>query len=92
MTARADLAGRSLQGALNSPRRKGGNMTTYKLLIESPKYAKTLETIRRMAKREKKTVEMVGQDISFVGVIYPKYTGKPEYKEITGSGVLITVA
>lgn len=63
-------------------------MTIYKLLIDSPLYEKKLLEIKRLAKREKKQLELTGQEITFNATIRHDYK-MPDHKQVTGSGVII---
>ena len=58
-------------------------MTTYKLLLDSPKYEKKLTEIKRIAKRYKKQIEITGDDISFDAVIFGRH------KTVTGPGAIV---
>ena len=66
-------------------------MTTYKLLIESPKYDKYLKKIKTIAKKDKKKLVITGEDISFIADTNTRSYGGPDYKTITGSGAIITL-
>ena len=64
-------------------------MTTYRLLVESPQYEKTLQKIKALAKREKKQIAFIGKEISFLGTRWNHVQNRPEIKAVRGSGMEI---
>jgi hypothetical protein len=67
-------------------------MTTYKLLTDSPLYEKKLAEIKRIAKREKKQISIIGEDIAFVGTKHSATGyGKLEHVEVSGPGAIVQI-
>ena len=75
-------------------------MTTYKLLLDSPKYDKKLQEIKRIAKRYKKEMAILGDCNIDFKALPQLYTSTSRYgdkqllnrdsgKHTTGTGVLI---
>lgn len=76
-------------------------MTTYKLLIDSPKFAKKLDEIKRLAKRQKKQVAIMGNytvefvclpQIYFSNVLgYRSMRDRDRGKKVSGEGIIVQV-